>query len=673
VNSGFEPAYRKRKIVDYKAPPIQTQSISEILHHAFFTKTAPDQVKADKPVFLPEIIDRVLIRSRYARKDTGIFFMNGSFNENNDPVDIDEVSSYAYGIPGVNTIWHSGDFPSLEAGLLAEKIRESDLKRIIIAGDTPGQVKNLFTKAMIRAGNDPKDVLLASFRDHGAIYKSHTERAKGILLCALYGLIYESALQSGDNPVHSDTLVIGGGIAGIQASLEIANGGNKVYLVEKSGTIGGHMATFDKTFPTLDCAACILTPKMVEVGQHPNIELMTYCEVTGVSGGPGAYKVRILKKARYVDLNACTGCGICASKCPTRVPSEFDAGTALRKAIYIPFPQAVPNKYLIDAANCRYIQEGKCGVCVKSCPVDGCINLEDKDVEIEVTVGNIILATGFKPFDAGRIEDYGYGRYPNVLTSLEFERLVNAAGPTGGKIKLRTRDKKGNLVFSSDSPEPESLAIIHCIGSRDINHNPYCSRVCCMYSLKLSHLVKEKLPDARVFEYYIDMRAFGKGYEEFYNRIKREGIVLTRGRPAKITESAGQLVLRSEDIMNDTLVEQRVDMVVLAVGLEPGEDTARLSSMLGVSTTEDGWFMEANNIFDPTNTGSAGIMVAGACQGPKDIPGSVAQASAAAARVLQNILKRKVEKDTGDLPIRQIEKNVKKLSDIKMVNYERVY
>ncbi|MBL7110667.1 MAG: response regulator [Bacteroidales bacterium] len=673
INSPLEPLYRKSRFFDYATPPIHTKKISDILSNAFYTGPAGDVVKVDKTVFLPEIIEKIHIPNRYVRKETGIYFLDDTFYENPDPVDISAVSDYAYEIPGVTAIWHSTDLPLTEARHMATKIRENNLKRIIIAGDTPGQVKNFFTKAMIIAGNDPKDVILASFKDHGAIYKSHTERARAILLSALYGICFDMAVQPDDNPVNSDTLVIGAGIAGIQASLEIANSGNKVYLVEKSATIGGHMATFDKTFPTLDCAACILTPKMVEVGQHPNIELLTYCEVKGVSGEPGNYKAKIFKKARYVDLKSCTGCGNCASKCPTSVPSEFDSGTTLRKAIYMPFPQAVPNKYLIDAANCRYIKDGKCGVCVKNCPVDSCINLDEKDEEVEITVGNIILATGFKPFDARRIEDYGYGKYPNVLTSLEFERLVNASGPTGGKINLRTKDKRGNPVFTPDSEEPGSIAIIHCVGSRDINYNPYCSKVCCMYSLKLAHLVKEKLPDARVYEYYIDIRAFGKGYEEFYNRIKKEGVDIIRGRPAKIEEANGHLLLRTEDIMNDTMVEQEVDMVVLSVGLEPGENTSELAEMLGIYTTEDGWLMEANNIFDPVSTCSGGITIAGACQGPKDIPATVAHASAAAARVIQNILKKRVKKDTGYLSLRQIEQNVMELSDIKMINYERVY
>ena len=640
-------------VLNYISKPFQPWEIVEPIKSLFEHKIVPYKE------LLYEVIE-----------ETGIYFSDVHQNRENHP-DISEISAYVKKKSKINAIWFSSDFPLTNVDFLAEKIKKNNLKRIIIAGDTPGEFKNFFTKAMIISGNDPDKVLLAGFKDYGAINKSSTDLAKAVLLCTIYGTSFEEVVFRDENPVNTETLIIGGGIAGIQASLEIANSGNKVYLVEKTGTIGGHMAMFDKTFPTLDCAACILTPKMVEVGQHANIELMTYSEIKEVSGIPGNYKIKILRKARHVNLKTCTGCGNCTQKCPSTVLSEFDAGITTRKAIYIPFPQAVPNKYLIDSANCRYVKDGKCGVCVKTCPVTNCINLDEKDTEVEITVGNIITATGYKPFNAKQIEDYGYGLFPNVLTSLELERLLNASGPTDGKIKFRTKDKKGNWIFSPDSEEPQSLAIIHCVGSRDTNHNKYCSRVCCMYSLKLAHLIKEKLPDANVYEYYIDMRASGKGYEEFYNRIKREGINIFRGRPASIKEIDNQLLLRSEDIMNDTLIEQKVDMVILAVGLEPCDDTEKISQILGISTTEEGWFQEVNIAFDPTNTFSGGITVAGVCQGPKDIPDTIAQASAAASKVLQSILKGKVTKGMKEISLNKIEKNVENMTKIK--SYETTY
>ncbi len=591
---------------------------------------------------------------------TGIYFCQLS-NGHPDALNISELAEYAKGFEGVPVIWHSGDFLLSDADHIAARIKENNLSRIVIAGDTPGMVKTFFTKAMAKAGKNPENVILAGFKEHGANTMMRMNLAKGVLYCAVSGVPFEAATVPGETPVNTETLVIGGGIAGIQASLEIADGNQKVYLVERTATIGGHMAMFDKTFPTLDCAACILTPKMVEVGQHPNIELMTYCEVIDLTGGPGDYTVKILKKARRVNLATCIGCGQCTEVCPRKAPSEFDAGITLRKAIYIPFPQAVPNKYVIDADNCTYVENGKCGVCVKKCPVEGCIDLDEKDQEVEIKVGNIIVATGFQVFDPKRVENFGYGKYPNILTSLEFERLINAAGPTEGNITFRTQDKKGNWIFTKESGSPKSVAIVHCVGSRDENYNKHCSRVCCMYSLKLAHLVKEKLPDTEVHEYYIDMRAFGKGYEEFYNRIKKEGVHIIRGRTAKIEEKDGKLILRNEDILANRLVEQEVDMVILSVGLEPRKDAAELSNMLGIAVNEDGWFTEANYNTDSTNTFVGGVTIAGVCQGPKDIPDTVAQGAAAASRVLQSILNKKVKGSIKELSLENIEEQAKQL------------
>jgi len=590
----------------------------------------------------------------------GIYFLNGQISNSPPNANFSEIMTYAEKLPGVKIVKKPNGGSESNPSWLNDDIRDHDLTRVVIAGDSPGFYKSFFTKAMVEQGKDPAGVVLAGFREYGT--HAANSRAKAILDCAVLGVPFELAAQPEETEVNPDTLVIGGGIAGIQASLEIANAGKKVFLVERTGTIGGHMAMFDKTFPTLDCAACILTPKMVEVGQHPDIELMTYCEVKNISGGPGNYKVTILKKARKVNLATCIGCGTCSEKCPGSAPSEFDAGTAMRKSIYIPFPQAVPNKYLIDSESCLYTQKGKCGVCVKLCPVKDCINLDEKDEEIEITVGNIIAATGFKVFDAKRAEQFGYGKFPNVVTSLEFERLVNAAGPTGGYIKFRGKDKRGNEIFSAAHDEPKSVALIHCVGSRDENYNKYCSRVCCMYSLKLAHLIKEKMPDADVQEYYIDMRAFGKGYEEFYERIKGEGVHIVRGRTAKVEEADGRLLVRSEDIVNDRLLEKEVDMVVLAVGLEPKEDAADMADMLGISRSDEGWFLEANGNTAPTDTFTGGIHIAGLCQGPKDIPDTVAQASAAASRVLQSIAAGKVKKSIRDLSLENIDARAKQLA-----------
>ena len=591
-----------------------------------------------------------------------MFFYNHS-GLHPDPIDYSELLRFSFTFQNVTEAFTYSDFIWNEKNIL-KKIEENNFERIIIAGLMPGTVKALFSKAMAVAGKDPEKVMLASFNDYcsGSIFK--TEGLKKVLASMISGIPYEFTGIPDELPVNKATLVIGGGISGIQAALEIAYSNNPVYLVEKSGTIGGKMATFDKTFPTLDCAACILTPKMVEVNQHPDIRLMSYSEIKEVAGKPGDFIVKVLKKARKVNVQTCIGCGTCAEKCPAQAPSEFDAGTCMRKAIYIPFPQAVPNKYLVDSENCIYLKNGKCKACVKACPVPGCIDLDEKDSEVTINVGNIILATGYKPFNALRMAQFGYGQFPNVLNSLEFERLLNASGPTGGNIHMRSQDKKGNWIFNTTTPRPEKLAIIHCVGSRDKNFNKYCSRVCCMYSLKFAHLIMEKLPEAEIFEYFIDMRSFGKGYEEFYERIRQEEVSIIRGKTAKVEQRGEKLFLRGEDILRGEILENTVDMVILSVGLEAGEDALKLAKMLNITTNADGWFDEAHYNLDPTGTCRGGIYLAGTCQGPKDIPDCVAQGSAAAARVIQSILKGRLRDDVSSVSLDRVEYKIMELSTV---------
>jgi heterodisulfide reductase subunit A len=408
---------------------------------------------------------------------------------------------------------------------------------------------------------------------------------------------------------------------------------------------------------------------MVSVGQHENINLMTRSKVISVVGKPGAYRVKIKQKARYVDINACVACGLCADPCPERVKSEFDSGISERKAIYIPFPQAVPNAYLIDPEACRYIAKGKkCSVCVRRCPKD-CIDLDARDTTIDIEVGNIILATGYEMLDVSKIDQYGYGKYPNVITSLEFERLTNASGTTGGKIVSKTREynkriKQDEWVFNQEGLIPRSVALIHCVGSRNSKYNPYCSRVCCMYSLKFAHLIKEKIPNVTVYEFYIDMRAFGKGYEEFAERIKEEGTFVIRGHSASVSMVNDQLYVKGEDILNDRLFEFPVDLVVLAVGLVPSPGTEELSRMLGIERDTDGWFSELNYNGSPTDTDRGGIYVAGMCQAPKDIPDTVAQASAVAAGVLRSLMSKNGIGHMSSIPLSEIEAKAKTIHAI---------
>ncbi len=419
-----------------------------------------------------------------------------------------------------------------------------------------------------------------------------------------------------------EALVIGGGIAGMQASLDIADKGFRVILVEREPTIGGHMAQLDKTFPTLDCSSCILTPKMVEVGNHPSIELMTYSEVIDVRGNVGDFHITIRQKPRYVDGEKCTGCGLCAEACVQqgRIPNEFDMGIGKRSAIYIPFPQAVPQKYVIDPNRCLMLTKGKCGKepkCQKACSINA-IDFTQGEKIITVRAGVIVVATGYDQFDPTLKPEYGYGRYENVLSGIEFERLCSASGPTKGKIIVNGR-------------EPRRVVFIQCVGSRDkAVGNEYCSRVCCMYTAKQAHLVREHIPDARITICYMDIRAFGKGYEEFYERVQRENILFRRGNPSEIYKRGDSLVVRGEDTLLGEPYEEEADLVVLATGLVARKDAGEMGKLLGLSHSPDGFFEEAR-AEETIATSRAGVLLAGCCQGPKDIPDTVAQASGAAS------------------------------------------
>ena len=422
-------------------------------------------------------------------------------------------------------------------------------------------------------------------------------------------------------------LVIGGGIAGIQAALDAAEEGVQVYLVERKPSIGGRMAMLDKTFPTLDCSACILTPKMVEVARHPNIKLLAYSEVQEVKRNGKIFEVRLLKKPRFVDETKCTGCGVCAQHCPVEVPNEFDVGIGIRKAIYIPFPQAIPLKYTIDDKHCI-----KCKLCRRVCKAEA-INFEQKPEVVSLKAGAIIIATGAEVFDARKKSEYGYGRYPNVITNMELERLLNASGPTGGHI-LRL----------SDGRIPRKVAFIQCVGSRDHRvHNPYCSRVCCTCGIKNGILLKEHVQDIDVTIYYMDVRTYGKGFEEFYKRAKEEiGIHFTRGRVARISEvpETRNLVIHTEDTQTGKIIEKEFDMVILSIGMMPSLETVRLSKTLNVPVDEYGFIEEADIKTNPIATKVDGIFVAGTAQGPKDIPDSVADASAAAIKAVTFVMER---------------------------------
>ncbi len=547
-------------------------------------------------------------------------------------VDVEEVSRWAgEELEGVVV---SRDYKfmcsSLGQELIEEDIRGQHLTRVVVAACSPHLHERTFRRACANAGLNPYYFQMTSVREQVSWVTEDsdaaTEKAKAMIAGAVERVKLHEALEPSEVPVNSNTLVVGGGIAGIQAALELADAGYPVYLVEREPSIGGHMAQFDKTFPTLDCAACILTPKMSDVGTHPNIHLLSYSEVEEVSGYVGNFTARIRKKARYIDEDDCTGCGICIEKCPKKVvDSEFEVGLGYRKAAYRPFPQAVPKFPVIDKETCIYFERGTCKACEKFCPTNA-IDFEQQDTYLDLNVGNIILATGYELFDATQIPQYGYGRLANVFTSLEFERMCNAAGPTEGKIVLR-----------DGVTEPESVAVIHCVGSRDKRFHPYCSNVCCMAALKFGHLLMERT-EADVYSCYIDLRTPHKGYEEFYDRLLEEGMHFVRGKVAEVTDAArlpgeeGKLIVQMEDTLLGKQRRIPVDMVILMSALAPQADATDTAVKFGISCSMDGWFIERHPKLDPVATMTDGVFIAGVCQGPKDIPDSVTQGAAAAAR-----------------------------------------
>jgi len=423
-------------------------------------------------------------------------------------------------------------------------------------------------------------------------------------------------------------LVVGGGISGIQASLDLASRGFKVYLVEKSPSIGGRMAQLDKTFPTMDCSMCILAPKMIDCSHHPNVQLLTYSEVKEIKGSAGNFRVKVLKKPRFVDLEKCTGCGTCADNCPSEVPNEFDEGLGMRKAIYMPFPQAVPRAMTVDKDNCI-----ECGLCEKVCEAKA-VNLKQEPEEVELKVGAIVVAVGFDLFDPSQIPPYGYGRHKDVVTALELERLLCASGPTGG-----------HLIRPSDGKIPKTIAFIQCVGSRDRRlGNAYCSSICCKYAVKDAVLIKEHVPDARVCIFYIDLRAFGRGFQEFVNRAKTEyGITFIRSSPGEITYNpvSKDLSIWYEDTVTKKIENLKFDLVVLCPALIPRKDAKDLAKVLGIEVDQYGFFRPSSSISNPVDTTVSGIFACGYCLGPKtgDIPDSITQGSATASRAAEVMVK----------------------------------
>lgn len=570
-------------------------------------------------------------------------------------VDCPAVAKYAGELPDV-VLSRDYKYMCSDPGqeLIQQDIKEHGLNRVVVASCSPLLHEHTFRTATQRGGLNPFLFQMVNIREHDSWVHTDkgeaTEKAKSLSHAAIHRVRFHKPLEVKQVPIHPDVLIVGAGIAGIHAALTLANAGKNVTLVERDATIGGHMAKFDKTFPTLDCSACILTPKMSSVRAHPNITLLTLSEVEKVDGSVGNYSVTIKSKPRYIVEDACVGCLECIDACVYKTPKfedEFNEGLGKRKPVYIPFPQATPKVVLIDPETCLQVSRGKCKQsCVEACGDRDAIDFSQEETTQDVTVGTIIVSTGFKTFDAGRVPAYGYGTYQNVYTALEVERLVNASGPTGGEVILR------------DGRQPKSIGIIHCVGSRDKKTNVWCSRVCCMYSMKLAHLLREH-SGAEIYNFYIDIRTPGKGYEEFYNKLLDEGVHFIRGRVGEVTdwaltpEEEGKLVIRAEDTLAGVVRRIPVDMVVLSTGLEPQSDAQEVRRRFNMSCGGEGFFLERHPKLAPVNTFTDGVFLAGCCQGPRDIPDTVAQAGAAAAEAMVLINKGYIEIEPNTAYIRE--------------------
>lgn len=523
---------------------------------------------------------------------------------------------------------------------IREAIIKDNLNRVVVAACSPRMHETTFRKAVASAGLNPYLLEMANIREqcswvHSDDKETATAKAIEIIRMAVAKVIRHEPLYPREVKITKRALVIGGGITGIQAALDIANAGYEVVMVEREPSIGGRMAQLDKTFPTLDCSACILTPKMVDLAQHPKITLMTYAEVKKMTGFVGNFEVEILHKAKKVDYLKCNGCGICWQKCPEKIPSEFDLGLGKRTAIYIPFAQAVPPKPVIDLSICRYIKyldwvaagkEGKkppeCRICEKLCPFGAIVWDQEKQLITE-KFGAIVVATGYQIYDHRHYKEYYGGGHPDIITGLQLERLMSASGPTSGEV-----------IRPSDGSHPKTVAFVGCVGSRDQQKGrPYCSKVCCMYTAKHAIMLKERDPEIQCYVFYIDVRAGGKDFEEFYLRANEAGVIYIKGRPSKIYQDGKKLVVLGEDVLIGRLIEIPVDMVVLATGMEPSVGVDELARILNISYDVYNFMVEAHPKLRPVETQTDGIFVAGACVGPKDIPDCVAQGSAAAVKV----------------------------------------
>lgn len=556
-------------------------------------------------------------------------------------VDVEAVAEAARHVPGVV---YATDYTYMcsQSGqdLIKDAVKKYGLTGVVVCSCSPRMHEKTFRKAVNSIGMNPYMLEIANIREQCSwVHKDKeigTEKAISLMKAAVAKVELDAPLTAGETPVVKRALVIGGGIAGMQTALDIADAGYDVDIVEKNPTIGGKMAQLDKTFPTLDCSSCIVTPKMVDVGQNDKIHIYSYSEVTDVKGFVGNFKVTIKRKARYVDETKCTGCGLCTEKCPMKkAPNEFNLGLNNRTAIYIPFAQAVPKVATIDPNYCLMLNKGVCGLCSKVCDAHA-INYKDTDKEIEVEYGAIVAATGYEIMDVSRYDEYAYAQSPDVVTSLEYERLMNAAGPTGGE-----------LLRPSDHKRPKTIVFVQCVGSRECDSTrggkPYCSKICCMYTAKHAMLTKDHYPDTDIYVFYIDVRTPGKNFDEFYRRaVEQYGVHYIKGAVGKVTPENGKLIVQASDLLMNEQLTINADMVVLAAAIEPSHSARHLATLLTASMDTNDWFTEAHPKLRPVESPTAGVFLSGVCQGPKDIPETVAQAGAAASKVIGLLSKDKL-------------------------------
>ena len=556
-------------------------------------------------------------------------------------VDVEKVAEYAKTLPDVVVAKHY-TYMCSEPGqnMIQKDIKAKKLDRIVIATCSPRMHEETFRRAVAEAGLNPYLTEIVNLREqvswaHTQEPEKATEKAKALVRMGVARAQLLEPLERRRMSVEKSVLVVGGGIAGIQTSLDLADAGFPVYLVERAPSIGGRMAQLDKTFPTLDCSACILTPKMVDAAKHPNITMFTNAEVTDVKGFVGNYEVSILKKPRYVDEKRCVGCELCTQVCPAKVSDTFNENLTEKHAISIYSAHAVPKIAIINPDYCLRLKydKGVCGKCQEACEAKA-IDFEQQPETIQVKVGSIVLAVGSGVFNASEIAELGYGRFKNVISNIEFERISDASGPTGGKI-----------LSPKDGKTPKTIAFIQCVGSRDKRFHEHCCRVGCMVTLKQAILAREKINEnVRIYVCYIDMRAFGKGYDEFYRRARDMDIDFVEGLPSEIHSSPdGSLYFDVYDKGTNKLLQIHADLVVLGTGLVPNNDFAKISALFHASRSADGFLLEAHPKLKPLESAMAGVFLAGACQGPKDIPDTVAQASGAAAKALDLLSKGEIE------------------------------